>query len=200
MALYEFCIQVSRKGCVKKIKESLFETYLAKSYIGTGIKSAPDKTCELVLCGKNDRLLLVSKEGFLQCLEVDPLPTTIEAILRLNITDHIINAFIVGTGDSSESSLLFVTQNGKVIQRDPEWLETASSYKTKGQPVFSQERREAGTRLVGAALARNEDWGITLRSDGRLILHTVGDLIGSGNLLSEEPGVSILGFTIFKSR
>jgi hypothetical protein len=172
---------------------------LGKSYIGTGIKSPPDKTCELVFSGKNERLVLVSKEGFLICLEVDPLPTTIEEVLRLSITDHIIAAFTVAARDPSESSLLFITQNGKVIQRHPDWLDTASSFKTKGQSIFSQERREAGVGLVGAALARDDDWGIALRSDGQLVIRKVGELIGSGTLLSGGSDTTLLGFTTFKA-
>jgi len=199
MALSEFCIQISRKGCVKKIKETLFETYLGKSYIGTGIKAPPDKTCDLVFSGKNERLVLVSKDGFLICLDVDPLPTTIEEVLRLSITDHIIAAFTVPAGDFSKSSLLFVSQNGKVIQRHPDWLGTASSFKTRGQPVFSQERRETGVRLIGAALVRDEDWGIALRRDGQIMFKKVSDLIGSGTFLSGEPDMTLLGFSTFKT-
>jgi hypothetical protein len=96
--------------------------------------------------------------------------------------------------------LLFITQNGKVIQRHPDWLEVASSFKVKGQAVFSQERRESGIRLVAATLAKDEDWGIALRSDGRFTFHKVSDLIGSGSLLSGESGITILGFTIFHTR
>jgi DNA gyrase/topoisomerase IV subunit A len=199
MALSEFCIQISRKGCVKKIKETLFETYLGKSYIGMGIKSPPDKTCDLVFSGTNERLVLVSKEGYLICLAIDPLPTTIEEVLRLSITDHIIAAFTVPTGGASETSLLFITQSGKIIQRHPDWLGTASSFKTKGQSIYSQERREAGVRLVGAALVKDEDWAIALRSDGQLALRKVGDLIRSGTLLSGEPGITLLGFTTIRA-
>ena len=199
MALSEFCIQVSRKGCVKKIKETLFASYLGKSYIGTGVKSSPDKTCDLVFSGKNDRLVLVSKEGFLICLEIGPLPTTIEEVLRLSITDHIIAAFTVPAGNIAESSLLFITQNGKIIQRHPDWLGIASSFKTKGQSIISQERREAGVQLVGAALASNEDWVIALRSDGQLILNKVNELMGSGTLMSGEPDITLLGITTFNA-
>jgi DNA gyrase/topoisomerase IV subunit A len=199
MALSEYCIQISRKGCVKKIKEPLFETYLGKSYIGTGIKSPPDKSCALVLCGLFDRLVLASKEGFIQCIDVDPLPTTIEEVIRLNITDHIITAFAVPLDESSENYLLFITENGKVIQRHPEWLNNSNSFKTKGQPVFSQGRREAGIRLAGAALAKKDDWGIAFRSDGQFTFHKVIDLIDTGTLLSVEPEITVLSFTIFRS-
>ena len=199
MALFEFCIQISRKAFVKKIKESLFETYLQKSYIGTGIKSPPDKTCELVFSGKNENLVLVSKEGYLRCLGIDPLPTTIEEVLHLGVNDHIITAFTVSSGGTAGPSLLFITQNGKVIQRNPDWLEIASSYKTKGQSVFSKERREAGIRMVGAAFADEEDWGITLRSDGKLSFIKIHDLIGSGSFLSGEQDITILSFTSYRS-
>jgi DNA gyrase/topoisomerase IV subunit A len=200
MALYDACIQVSRKGCVKKIKEALFESYLLKSYIGTGIRSSPDKTCELVLAMDKSLLLLVSKEGFIVCIEMDPLPTTIEEVVRLNITDHIITAFTAPMGNTPTLSLLFVTQNGKVIQRQLDWLDVAGSYKTRGQSVFSQERRDAGIRLAGAVMANEEDWGIILQSDGKLICHQVRDLIRTGTLLRGEPDITILGFTTFHSR
>lgn len=200
MALFDYCLQVSRKGCVKKIKETIFETYLGKAYIGTGIKSPPDKTCELVLCNKNDRIVLVSREGFLQYLEVDPLPTTIEEVLRLGVTDHIIAAFATGSDMQVGSTLLFITPNGKVIQRQPDWMDLASSFKTKGQPVFSQERREAGVRLVATKLAKVDDWGVAMRSDGVFTFHKISDLVDSGTLLVGETDASILGFTIFQTR
>jgi DNA gyrase/topoisomerase IV subunit A len=200
MALSDYCVQVSRKGCVKKIKESLFETYLGKSYIGTGIKSTPDKTCELVLCHKADRLVLVSKEGFLQCIEVDPLPSTIEEVIRLGITDHIITTFATDQDLLVDHSLVFITKNGKVIQRKPDWIELANSFKTKGQAVFSQERREAGVRLVATALVKEDAWGVALHSDGGLVCHQVRHIIDSGTLLSGDSRVSILGFAIYHPR
>lgn len=198
MAMFDYCLQISRKGCVKKIKESLFETYVSKSYIGTGVKASPDKTCELVLSKNDDRLVLISKEGFLTCLEIESLPTTIEEVLRLNITDHIVKAFAVST-EINQETLLFVTQSGKVIQRNIDWLDIASSFKSRGQAVFSQERRDAGVRLISGGLAKDDDWGIVLRSDGKLAISSIGELINTGNILSHEPDISILGFTTYRS-
>jgi DNA gyrase/topoisomerase IV subunit A len=198
MALYDYCIQISRKGCVKKIKEPLFESYVGKSYIGTGIKSPPDKTFGLVFSGKTDHIVLVSKEGYLLCLEIGPLPMTIEEVLRLNITDHIITSFTFDKGIASNASMLFVTQNGKVIHRHQEWLDVATSYKTKGQSLFSQDRRDAGVKLVGAALVRDDEWGFSLRSDGEFTTNKVKELIGTGVILSGEPGITILDFTTFQ--
>lgn len=200
MGLFDYCVQISRKGCVKKIKEALFETYLAKSYIGTGIKSQPDKTCGLVFCKKNERLNLVSKEGILQCIEVESLPATIEEVIRLSITDHIITAFTSGVDNPGKSCLLFITSNGKVIQRDLDWLEVASSYKSKGQAVYSQERRQAGIRLVSAEVVNEVDWGIALCSDGELVTYEIKEIIEAGTLLNNAPGKSIIDFAILPNR
>jgi len=190
MSMYEFAIQVSRRGCVKKIKEASFESHIARGYIGTGIQSAPDKTCSLAFSGLDDRLVLVSKEGTLITLEVGDLPYTIEEALKLGITNHIVTAFTIG----KKPSILVVTQNGKALLREASWLEPAVTFKTRGQSIIPKERREAGVRVVGAGAVTEGDWGFALRSDGKLVGYTVGDLINRGSLFSEEQ-VEILGFT-----
>jgi len=190
MSLAESCIQVSRKGFVKKIKESQLETYIAKSYVGAGVKQPLDRTCSLTLCAKEDRLVMVSKEGFALTLEMAQIPITIEEAIRLSITDHIITSFSVGT----KPSLLVVTHNGKAIHRAITWLEVATSLKTHGQPIFSQGRRDTGIRVVGAAPVSEQDWSVALRSDGKLTTHKVSDLFGAGSLLSGESSAIILGF------
>lgn len=200
MSLYEYCVQISRKGCVKKIREPAFETYLGKSYIGTGIKSTPDKTCDLVLCNKNSQIILASKEGFLTRFEVDPLPTTIEEVIRLNITDHIVITLPVAANLPDDTSLVFITQNGKVIQRQLDWVELPSSFKTKAQAIFSEGRRSSGVRLVTAGLSKPTDWGIALHSDGTLAGYPMSSLIGSGTLMSGDDQGSILGFAIYSPR
>jgi len=190
MSMYEFSVQVSRRGCVKKIKEASFESHIARGYIGTGIQSAPDKTCSLALCGLDDLLVLVSKEGFLVTLEIGDLPYTIEEVLHLGITDHIVTAFIIG----KKPSILVVTHNGKALQREAGRLESAVTFKTRRQAIIPKERREAGVRVVGAGAVTEGDWGFALRSDGKLAAYTVGDLFNRGSLFSEEQ-VEILGFT-----
>jgi DNA gyrase/topoisomerase IV subunit A len=190
MSMYEFCVQVSRRGCVKKIKEASFETHIARGYIGTGIQSAPDKTCGLAFCGSDDLLVLVSKEGFLVTQEVGRLPYTIEEVLRLGITDHIVTAFTIG----KKSSLLVVTHNGKALQKEAGWLDPAVTFKTRGQTIIPKERREAGVRVVGAGAVAENDWGFALRSDGKLVGYSVDDLFNHGSLFSGEK-VEILGFT-----
>ena len=194
MSLSDFCLQVTRRGYVKKIKESFFETNVAKDYIGTGVTQKFDSTFDLVFCNVSDLLVLVSKEGYLSTIEIDRLPLTIEEVTRLGSTDHIISAFI----ERGRNFLLMITNDGKVIHRDLSWLEPAAQLKAKGKPVFSGRKREAGARIVGAALTDETDWAIFLTSAGDLIPWAVSDLFASGSVKMEGlPG--IMEFTIIKN-
>lgn len=193
MSLYEFCIQSSRKGYIKKILEKFLENHIASNYIGTGVKQAYDKTCGLAFCGKEDIFVMISQEGFLSGLEVNKLPLTIEEAVRLSATDHIVSTFILG----EKPSILAVTQNGKAIHRLADWVEPAASFKSRGQPLFSREKREAGIRVVGAASVDEDDWGLVLRDDGKLVAYQVGDLFASGNVLEGQAPSGIAGFSAF---
>ena len=197
MALFETAVQASRRGFIKKIKRPLLESYIAKHYIGSGTKLPPDRTCGLVLCGKDDLFVMISQHGFVFSWPVERLPFAVEEALRLGPADHITATFAInsfGTADRKQSSILVATQSGKAIQRDVSWLEPAGSFKSHGQPVFSKERRAAGVRVVGAAAVDEGDWGLALRSDGKLIAHKIADLFGSGSFLVKQPPADILGF------
>ena len=178
LPLAQFFVQISRKGCLKKINAAMAQSILANHYIGTGIKSAPDQTFELALCGNADRLALVSREGYLLCLSAKDLPFAVEEVMRLGNSDHLVAALVL----PPRASLLIMTQIGKVIHRADESLEIAPSLRSKGQPVFSPSRREQGVRVVGAAAVNEDDWGVALHRDGQLSLHAVKDLFGSGAL------------------
>lgn len=194
MSLFEFGVQVSRRGYLKKIKQDYFQAHVANAYIGTGAKLSSDKTCSLSLCNHDDLLVLVTREGFAWSMEVNRLPLTIEEALRLSPTDHIVTAFIMDLN----SSLLMVTENGKIIQRDSTWLEPVNSFKSRGQPAFSKEKRDAGIRIAGAESVKAEDWILVLRSDGRVLAYQVNDLFSAGTILSEQPETQI--FAIAKCR
>lgn len=187
MSLFEFSVQVSRRGFVKKIKQDYFQAHVVNSYIGTGVKLSSDKTCSLSLCNHDDLLVLVTQEGFVWSMEVNRLPLTIEEALRLSPTDHIVTAFIL----DSDTSLLMVTENGKIIQRDSTWLEPVNSFKSRGQPAFSKEKRDAGIRIAGADSVKPEDWILALRSDGQILAYQVSDLFSVGTILSEQPEAQI---------
>lgn len=187
MSLYDYCIQTSRRGFTKKFKEALFESFIASSYIGTGVRLPSDRTCSLTLCNQDDLFVMVSQEGFLQSLEVERLPLAIQEGMRLSISDHIITTFVAG----KKSSLLVATQNGKAIHRASSWLEPASSAKSQGQPIFSKERRAASVRVIGAAAVDEDDWSLYLDREGKLSTCRVGHLLSTGAFLtgSSQPGL-----------
>jgi DNA gyrase/topoisomerase IV subunit A len=162
MSLFDFAVQASRRGYAKKIQEASLETYIANDYIGAGVILPVDRSCSLNLCAKDDRAVLVSWEGFLVCVEVSRLPFNIEEVLRMSASDHIVTVFRTG----KKTSLLVMTQIGRIIHREMSWLEPVNSFKTHGQAVFSQARREAGVRVVGAAAVEEKDWGALLVTDG----------------------------------
>jgi DNA gyrase/topoisomerase IV subunit A len=194
MSLYESCIQTSRRGFVKKIKASFFASYLTENFIGTGVKLPADKTCSLTFSGKEDLFVMVSQDGYIFSMEANRLPTAIEEVVHLGISDHIVSTFMV----NQKPSILFITQNGKAVLRDVSWLEPANSFKTKGQPLLSKERREAGIRLVGSAPVDEADWCAVLRSDGSLTVHKLSDLFATGSVSPGQPSTTILGFSTFR--
>jgi DNA gyrase/topoisomerase IV subunit A len=193
MTLFESCIQASRRGYVKKIKNSFFSAHLTDKYIGTGVKLPADKTCGLSFANSNDLFVMVSQQGYIFSMPVSGLPTAIEEVLRLGITDHIVATYTVG----EKSSLLFITQNGKAVHREVNWLEQTSSFKTKGQALLSKERREAGTRVVASAPVNESDWCVLLRSDGGLIATQLTDLFAKGSVLLEEANQTIVSLGTF---
>jgi len=193
MALSEACVQVSRRAFVKKIRESFLETYIANNYIGTGVKLQSDKTCGLTFCGPEDLLVLVSKEGFVWCIQSSRVPMMIEEAQRLRASDHIVAAFCASAG----ASFAVVTRSGKAVHRDAAWLEPATSLRTQGKPLFSKERRASGAQVVGACAVGEKDWAAALRSDGALVVFKLSDLLGAGSLLSGQGPNTILSFSAF---
>ena len=190
MSLFENAIQTSRRGFVKKIRESFLEGYISKGFVGTGVKLPADKTCSLTFTARSGLFVMVSQEGYLFCMDVEKLPVTIEEALRLNSTDHISAAFMTG----QKPSILAVAQNGRVIHREVNWLEPSSAFRARGQPLFSRERCVSGVRVTGAAAVDENDWGVALRSDGSLTVHKMADLFASGSLLGDQDKVTISGF------
>ncbi len=194
MPLFEQCIQASRRGYVKKMKTSFFSAHLEEDYIGSGVKVRADKTCGLTFANKDDMFVMVSQEGFIFSMQVEKLPTAIEEEIQLGVRDHIVSAFIVG----KKPALIFVTQNGKAVHREAGWIESASSFKSRGQAILSKERREAGIRIVGAAPIEETDWAMVLQSDGNLSTHQLEKTLSAGSVSSGQPGEQFLGLSIFR--
>jgi DNA gyrase/topoisomerase IV subunit A len=193
MPLYEFCLQASRRGYVKKMKNSFFAAHLQEDYIGSGVKLRADKTCGLTFANQDDLFMMVSQEGYIFSMRAERLPAAIEEVIQLGVTDHIVSTFVVG----QKPSVLFVTQNGKVVNRDVSWLAPANSFKTKGQPILSKERRQRGIRIIAAAPVDEDDWGVFLQGDGNLNAHRIEDLVATGSLTSGQAEAQTLSFSVF---
>ncbi len=193
MSLAGALVQFSRRGCVKRMMPKAFETYVSNKFVGTGVKQKTDRTCELVLCAQEDRLVMASREGFLLTFVPGGLSYAIEETIRLAPTDHIIRAF----NTSKKKLVVFLTENGKVIQREVSWLEPSTSLKTHGQPVFSAERRKSGVTLVGAEAVDETDWAVALDTSGDLALYVMSDLLDQGVVFPGEPERRLAAFTAF---
>jgi len=191
LPLADVFLQVSRRGYAKKINSSMAPSILANHFIGTGIRLPADRTFAIALGRQDDHLALVSTEGYLQVLDAASLPTAIEEVIRLGKTDHLAAAFIPQPG----SSILFATQVGKLIHRTAGDLETATSFKTKGQSLLSPSRRELGVRIINAAPAAESDWAAALHLDGQLTLHPVKDLFGSGVIPTASELIDVTIFS-----
>jgi DNA gyrase/topoisomerase IV subunit A len=190
MSLFDFCIQTSRRGFVKKIKESFLQANIGNHFIGSGVKLPADRACGLTLTAEDDLIVLASKEGYLLALEVKNLPLAIEEAMRLGPTDHIIATI----NPAGKPSLVVMTQSGKAVHRETSWLEPATAFRSRGQAVFSKARREAGVRAVGAAALDDQDWFACLTSDGRLGLHQASALFSSGSVPGLDQGREVLAF------
>lgn len=178
LPLTNFIIQTSRRGYLKKINATLAESILANHYIGSGVKQAPDMTFSLFLAERDDRIVLLTREGFIQCLDVRTLPVTVEEALRMDVGDHLVSAI----GIKKDQTLLALTQVGKIVQLNYDQLEVATSFKVKGGQLFSAKRRAQGVRVIGAAAVQNHDWGVVLDQDGRLTLYSVYEMLGAGTV------------------
>lgn len=193
MTLYEYCIQTSRRGYVKKMRTSFLASHIGENYIGSGVKLPADKTWGITFANADDLYVMVSQEGYIFSMPAERLPIAIEEVIHLGITDHIVSAFVT----SQKPSILFLTHNDKAVHRDTSWLEVASSFKTKGQPILSKERREAGIRIVGAAPIDDEEWGVFLHDNGEITVHELSKLIAAGSIPAIQPASSLLSFSNF---
>jgi DNA gyrase/topoisomerase IV subunit A len=184
LPLSEFFLQVSRRGCIKKTMTSMAQTILGNHYLGKGTLQKSDQPFDVTLCQKKDLFAFVTIEGKLLGLDVDELPYSAEDRIKLTASDYVIASFVPRPGES----MLFVTQTGKVIQREPDSLERSKSPLAKGQPLISPSRLEQGVRFIGAASAREADRIAVLDLKGNLSLHTAGSMTGAGSI--EVEGVT----------
>lgn len=192
LSLAEFFVQVSRRGYVKKVLTSLASSILSQRYLGEGTALPADQVFETLLCGKESRMVLVSHEGYLLCLEAGRLPFSVEEAMRLAATDHLQAAMVSGAG----KTILVMTQIGKAVALSDVDLETSAALRVKGRAVFSGQRRASGVRVIGAGAVDEADWAVALHSDGRLTLHQASALLGRGVLPVQGELLAFTTFTV----
>jgi len=187
MPLSDYFLQVSRRGFAKKTLTTLSESILNNHYIGRGALHKSDQPLDLMLSRKNNLAALVTYEGKVTAFNVESLTYTAEDCIKLSVTDYVVGSFIL----NAETSLLCVTQNGKVIYRDSKNIEIAKTSSSKGQSLIPSNRLDQGTRFMGAAVVRDSDHLAVLDSTGRINIHAVTALTGSGSLQARGLILSI---------
>lgn len=185
LPLSDFFLQVSRRGCVKKTMTSMAQSVLSNYYLGKGTIQKSDQPLDVTLCQKKDRFSFVTYEGKLLGLDVDELSYSAEERIRLPATDFVVASFIAPT----DQTMLFITQNGKVIQRESNNLELSKSPLAKGQALISPSRLEQGVRFIGAACVKDDDRIAVLDADGNLRVHLAESMTGTGSI--EAGGLTL---------
>ena len=178
LPLSEFFMQVSRRGCVKKTMTSMGQSILGNHYLGKGALQKSDQAFDVTLCSKKDRFAFVTLEGKLLGLDVDDLPYSAEDRIRLTASDYVIASFV----PNPDESMLFLTQTGKVVYREPDILEISKSPLARGQALIPPSRLEQGVRFIGAATVRDADRIVVLDSKGNLNIHSAEAILGAGSI------------------
>jgi hypothetical protein len=187
LPLSEFFMQVSRRGCVKKTMTSIAQSILGNHYLGKGALQKSDQPFDVRLALKKDVFGFVTFEGKLLGLDVDELSYSAEDRIKLTASDYVIASFI----PQAQESMLFVTQTGKVIQRDDDSLELSRSPLAKGQALIPPTRLEQGVRFIGAVSVREQDRVAVLDAKGILRVHQAEAIAGLGSIEAEGLVLSI---------
>jgi len=193
LPLADFFLQASRRGFVKKTLTSLAQSILDNHYLGRGTTQKADQPFDALLCQKGERYAIVTHEGRLLGFDVDDLTYSADERIRLSATDYVIAAFAVQPGQT----ILFVTQNGKVIQRDAVFLEATKSPSSRGQVLISPSRLEQGARFIGAAALKDTDKVVALDAEGQLTVYEAGEAASAGTL---QAGAAILSIGVIPAK
>ncbi|MBI3169371.1 MAG: hypothetical protein HYZ22_12880 [Chloroflexi bacterium] len=181
LPLADFILQTSRRGYAKKTLTTISESILSNHFIGKGTSQKSDQPFDLTLSRKNDIAAFVTYEGKVTAYDVDGLTYTTEERIKLSATDYVVGSFIL----PADTSLLCVTQTGKVIHRESKSIETAKSASSKGQSLIPPTRLEQGVRFMGAAAVKDSDQVVILDAAGRINIHDVNTMTGSGSVQAE---------------
>jgi DNA gyrase/topoisomerase IV subunit A len=191
LALVDFFVQVSRRGYMKKIRIGMADSILQNHYIGTGVKKAPDQLMDVLLCLKEDQLVLISYEGYVLSIDVGLVPVAVEEVIHLNSTDHLVSVLPI----IPASTFLIMTNAGKTVHITRDRIPLAESLKSRGKAILSSQRKSQGVKIVGAVCAEISKWGISLDHEGRLAVHNIQKLAGSGTIHKKTRLLAFSGFS-----
>jgi DNA gyrase/topoisomerase IV subunit A len=181
LPLADFILQTSRRGYAKKTLTNISESILNNHFIGKGTSQKSDQPFDLTLSRKNDIAAFVTYEGKVTAYDVDSLTYTTEERIKLSATDYVVGSFIL----PADTSLLCVTQNGKVIHRESKSIEIAKTSNSRGQALIPPSRLEQGVRFMGAAAVKDSDQVVILDAAGRINIHDVSTMTGNGSVQAE---------------
>lgn len=192
LALADFFLQTSQRGFIKTIRMALAASIMENQYIGQGAKISHDCPFNLALCRKDERFIIVSKEGYIQYLPIDISPHAIVEAVRLKSADRVAAAFPLPPG----KSVLVMTQIGKAIHRTEDSLEMISDLGRVGKALYSKTRREAGVRVIAAAAVAESDWGLAIHANGIVSLHAISEIFANGTIPVENELSAFTAFSI----
>jgi len=187
LPLSDFFLQISRRGCAKKTMTSMAQSILGNHYIGKGALQKSDMPFDLTLAHKKDRAAFVTYEGKVIAFDVDELSYATDERIKLSATDYVIAACTT----PADTTLLCVTQTGKVIHRESKSIESSKSSTSKGQALIPPSRLEQGVRFMGAASVRDSDSVVVLDATGRLQIPKADSMTGAGSIEADGLILSI---------
>ena len=181
LPLADFLLQTSRRGYAKKTLTNISESILNNHFIGKGTSQKSDQPFDLTLARKNDIAALVTYEGKVSAFDIESLSYTTEDRIKLSATDYVVGSFILPV----DTSLLCITQNGKVIHRESKSIELAKTSNSRGQALIPPSRLEQGVRFMGAAAVKDSDQVVILDAAGHINIHAANTMTGNGSIEAE---------------
>jgi len=181
LPLSDYLLQISRRGYAKKTLTTISESILNNHFIGKGTSQKSDQPFDLTLARKNDIAALVTYEGKVSAFDIESLTYTTEDRIKLSATDYVVGSFVL----PANTSLLCISQNGKVIHRESKSIELAKTSNSKGQALIPPSRLEQGVRFMGALAVKDSEQVVILDAAGRINIHDANTMTGSGSIEAE---------------
>lgn len=165
------CIQVSRKGMVRRISQDYFQSFLREGNIGKGVRTAVDQPLNLVLCNPEDTYVLSSRNGYICAMPAEKLSIALEEMIKLEMKDYLVSAFAL----LPEENLVFALESGELYRQDSPWTDPGDADGSKRRLLLGGART-GGVQMIMAGAAASQDWVFTLTCKGAIRMTLVGDI------------------------